>query len=143
VKSVRRFVAGGSAVLVLGVLGALAFALGASSPSPTPDLACEKVNAASGSQGSLQASSASEAVLKTEWLDQLKVPTTSRKLVAGETTTSDGIVAVEKSADGFVAASDAAVADYFVVFANEAPIAHFKVQLGEDGNYFIESLAWC
>jgi hypothetical protein len=82
-------------------------------------------------------------VLKTEWLDQIKVPTTSRKLVAGETTTSDGFVALERKADGFAAAPDVAAAHHFVVFANDAPIAHFKVELGEGGNYFIESLAWC
>lgn len=133
-------IAGG--VVFVGGLAVVLALTASSSPEAGPELNCERVNIVSAEQGSLRTSSAVEAVLSTEWLDELDVPPPSRSFVEDKVSTSDGIVAVEESRDGFVA-SEATTAGDFVVFANDRSVARFKVEQGDDGSYFIAGVAYC
>src|SRR5215208_6319010 len=124
----------GSSIILVGLVVLLTIA--AATSEPAIKLSCERVNVTSAEEGTVVAAAASDVVLKTEWLDQLKVPLSSRNLVKGQTTTDDGIVALELGADGWAPAANPSVASDFAIFESGEVIALLKVEQGEEDSQY-------
>lgn len=135
----------GAAVAVVTVgLAAILVILAATDPdSGSFGLPCEEVGVATLEEGDLRASTPEEAVLKTEWLDQLRVPEEARIIVTDDSTPRNGIVPLPAEDDEGATDSEATARRAYQIYVDGISTAHVVIALSEAGTYFVSQIAYC
>ena len=131
-------------VVFAGIAAGVLTLAGANSGS-VPDLACHRVNAATGDYAVEPhgAASAEEAVLQTEWWLILEVPDEARTIVTDTDEPANGIVALPVKTDGAITDAEAGGGLKFQVYVKSEAVARISVTKSSNDTYFVSGLSYC